>query len=241
MRSPIPRTISVTTTVIVLAIAGPAQAAGRQGDATKGAQLFRACGACRSLTPDQNMTGPSLAGVWGRKAGTLATFERYSPALKSSGIVWDGATLDKWLDSPSHFIPDNHVTFAGIPNPKQRAELIAFLKGASSGHVPAAAGGGQAGGMGGMASNLKDLKKVGADRQVRAIRLCRDSYVVTAADGKTADFWEPNLRFETDSSSRGPPAGTPVIMPAGMMGDRASVIFAAPAEISALIKPQCQP
>lgn len=234
------RTISVMTAVIALAVAGGGAAAGPQGHAQQGVRLFGACAACHSLTPDQNMTGPSLAGVWGREAGTLASFERYSPALKTSGVVWDEATLDKWLESPSRFIPDNHMTFAGIPNAQQRADVIAFLKEASSGHSPAA--GGRAGGMmGGMGSPLKDLKKLGPDRQVRAIRLCHDNYVVTTADGKTADFWEPNLRFETDSSGLGPPAGTPVIMPAGMMGDRASVIFATPAEISALINTQCQP
>ena len=70
-----------------------------------------------------------------------------------------------------------------------------------------------------------------------------DSYLhlgeLLAADGKTADFWEANLRFKTDASSTGPLAGKPVIMPAGMMGDRASVFFAAPGEISTFIKQQC--
>ena len=51
------------------------------GDAEKGAAVFRACAACHSLKPDRNMTGPSLAGFWERKAGALASFERYSPAL----------------------------------------------------------------------------------------------------------------------------------------------------------------
>jgi cytochrome c len=62
---------------------------------------------------------------------------------------------------------------------------------------------------------------------------------VTTADGQTTDFWEVNLRLKTDSSDTGPLAGKPVILPAGMMGDRASVFFATPDEISTFIKQQC--
>ena len=75
------------------------------GDATQGAKDFRACAACHSLAPDRNMTGPSLAGIWDRKAGTLASFDRYSSALKSSGVVWDAKTLDPWIANPAKLIP----------------------------------------------------------------------------------------------------------------------------------------
>ena len=211
------------------------------GDATVGAQLYRGCAACHSLTPDRNMTGPSLAGVWGRKAGSLKSFERYSPALKASDVVWDQDTLDAWLRSPARFIRGNHMTFAGIPDARQRAALIAFLKGASAGRMPSAGqGGGMGQGtMGAMSPQFTDLKKVGSDKQVTSIRICHVSYFVTTADGQTADFWEPNLRFKTDSSDTGPLAGKPVILPAGMMGDRASVFFASPDEITPFIKHQC--
>jgi hypothetical protein len=57
------------------------------GDAVRGRQNFGACAACHSLEPDRNMTGPSLANLWGRKAGGLVSFERYSDALKSSGTM----------------------------------------------------------------------------------------------------------------------------------------------------------
>ncbi|MDE2166344.1 MAG: cytochrome c family protein [Alphaproteobacteria bacterium] len=210
------------------------------GDAKQGAQLYRACAACHSLTPDRNMTGPSLAGIWGRKAGSLKSFERYSPALKASNVVWGENTLDQWLKSPAQFIPNNHMTFTGIPNARQRADLIAFLKEAGSGQPPTAEGQGGGGMMGGMAPQFHDLKKLGLDRQVRAIRICHDSYFVTTANGKTTPFWEANLRFKTDSSDTGPLRGKPVILPAGMMGDRASVFFAAPEEISQFIKHQCR-
>lgn len=65
-------------------------------DPERGAQIFGVCSACHSLRPNLNMTGPSLAGVWRRKAGGLDSFARYSPALKSSGVVWDAQSLDAW-------------------------------------------------------------------------------------------------------------------------------------------------
>lgn|SRR5574337_1310375 len=235
------RQAACSTLVIIVLLTAGARAATPMGDAKQGAQLYRACAACHSLAPDRNMTGPSLAGVWGRKAGSLQSFERYSPALKASDIEWNETTLNQWLTSPSQFVPNNYMTFAGIPDARQRADLIAFLKEAANGQMPnAARGSGMTGGMmGGMTPNFTDLKTVGPDRQVSSIRICHDSYFVTTADGKTVPFWEPNLRFKTDSSATGPLSGKPAILPAGMMGDRASVFFASPDEISSFIKHQC--
>jgi cytochrome c len=182
----------------------PAMAA---GDAERGAALFRACVACHSLRPNRNLTGPSLAGFWGRRAGSLKSFERYSPALKSSDIVWDEKSLDAWLKSTQSFVPNNRMTFQGIPETGPRADLIAFLKTASAGGTVRAV----------REAGFQDLKTLGADHQVQAIRYCRDTYHVTTADGETAEFWEANLRLKTDSSDTGPVAGKPVILPAGMM------------------------
>jgi cytochrome c len=218
--------IALLLTALMPVIAMPASAA---GNAERGAALFRACAAYHSLEPDRNMTGPSLAGLWERKAGGLKSFDRYSAALESSNIVWDENSLDAWLKSPQSLVPQNGMMFGGISDAQQRADLIGFLKAASSGHVAGAA----------TAPGFQDLKKLGADRQVQAIRYCRDTYHVTTADGDTADFWEANLRFKTDSSNAGPPPGKPTLMPAGMMGDRASVFFASPDEISTFIKHQC--
>jgi cytochrome c len=199
------------------------------GDAEKGAALFRACAACHSLTPDRNMTGPSLAGIWERKAGSLASFDRYSPALKSSDIIWDENSLDAWLKLPQSLVPQNRMIFPGISDAQQCADLLAFMKAAGTGQAAEPA----------MASGFQDLKKLGADRQVKAIRYCHATYHVTTADGQTADFWEANLRFKTDSGETGPLPGRPVMLPAGMMGDRTSVFFASPDEISSFIKHQC--
>src|SRR6266567_9112754 len=79
-----------------IAFLSPASA--QLGDAARGRQNFRACAPCHSLEPDRNMTGPSLANLWGRKAGGLSSFERYSEALKASGIIWDDRSLDGWMD-----------------------------------------------------------------------------------------------------------------------------------------------
>jgi cytochrome c len=88
----------------------------------------------------------------------------------------------------------------------------------------------------GSAPQFQNLKEVGPERQVVAIHYHQDTYKVTTADGRSADFWEANFRFKIDWSNTGPLICKPVILPTGMMGDRASVIFASPAEISALIK-----
>lgn len=83
---------------------------------------------------------------------------------------------------------------------------------------------------------LENLKAVGAERRVVTIKHRGDNFVVLTADGQSALFSEINLRFKIDSSDRGPDAGSPVILPGGMMGDRATVFCASPMEIGSLIK-----
>ncbi|WP_458760888.1 c-type cytochrome [Afipia sp. TerB] len=191
------------------------------------------------------MTGPSLADLWGRKAGGLASFERYSDALKSSGIIWGDKTLDEWLTDPQHLVPGNLMPFDGIRDAKVRGDLLAFLKEATkpgaaskqSAQMPSKGTGGMMGGMGG--GQDPNLKKIAPDRQVKTITYCHDTYRVTTADGKTRPFWERNFRFKTDSGKDGPEAGKPAMMPAGMMGDRAAVIFANPDEIGKFVRQQC--
>jgi cytochrome c len=208
-----------------------------------GASIFgRACAACHSLKPNQNMTGPSLAGVWGRKAGALQSFDRYSPALKAANVAWDAGNLNQWLKNPSRFIPHNRMTFPGIGDSQARADLIAYLKKASAaGAGPSQTAQGGNMGTGGMtgANERPNLKKLEPAEEVKAIRHCRDTYHIITSDGETHDFWEPNLRFKTDSSDVGPPIGIPALLPAGMMGDRADVIFAKPDEMGVFIKQQC--
>ncbi len=232
----------VAATVVALFAAASATAA-EDGDPSRGARVFRSCAACHSLHADKNMTGPSLAGLWDRKAGSLASFNRYSPALKSSEITWNAQTLDPWLKEPQHFIPGNRMTFAGVADDRARHDLIAFLKEATAADHPAPSSSvAQNDGMGGMmggSQTVPNLKKLDPGDRVSEIAYCSDTYRVTTGDGETHEFWERNLRFKTDSSSDGPEKNAPAILGAGMMGDRASIIFATPEEISASVKRNC--
>src|SRR6266545_2571477 len=169
-----------------------------EGSAARGAAGFGQCGACHSMEPGVHLTGPSLARVWGHRAGTVEGFSRYSEALKRAAVVWDRTTLDRWLENPQGVVPRNLMTFPGLKDARARA----------------------------------DLKALGPDRRVKAIRHCGDGYHVTTEDDRTIPFWEFNLRFKTDSSPQGPPRGRPVLLSAGMQGDRVSIVFASPEEIS---------
>ena len=215
-----------------------------EGNATRGQRVFGACAACHSLQPDQSMTGPSLAGLWNRKAGTLASFSRYSPALKSANIVWNDKTLDDWINDPQHLVPGNEMTFDGIKDARQRADLLAFLKEATQ-HGASVAQQGESmrgmGGMGGMMGGrqVPNLKHLDPENRVQAITYCKDTYTITTANGQTRRFWERNLRLKTDASGDGPEKNAPALVGAGMVGDRADVIFADPSEISAHIAAKC--
>jgi cytochrome c len=207
------------------------------GDPEAGEQVFRACAACHTLAPGEHRTGPSLAGVFGRKAGTAEGFHRYSEALGSADLVWREDTLDAFLADPRSVVPGNRMTFAGIAEPQARADLIAYLRAASAEGAQAEAP--EQGGM--MATpQLTDLRRdVGPNNRVTSIRYCGDTYTVGVERGESHPFWEFNLRFKTDSTDKGPEPGHPVLIPASMMGDRAFVIFGAPEEISGFIESKC--
>jgi cytochrome c len=211
-----------------------------QGDVGRGQRLFQNCGACHSLEPNKNLTGPSLSDVYGRKAGTLESFSRYSDALKSSGIVWDDKTLDAWIANPQAAVPGNEMTFPGIRDRQQRLDLLAFLKQATK--PGSAIAQSPHSGMGGMmmgGGKVPNLKKLDPEDLVRSVRYCKDTYEVTTSDGKKRKFWERNLRFKTDSGPDGPTNGAPALVPAGMAGDRADVIFSAPDEFAHFIQRNC--
>jgi len=109
---------------IMLAAVGLAHA---DGDADRGAKRFEECASCHTLDRTQATTlGPSLYGVFDRKAGTLADY-RYSPAMKRSGITWTPETIDKFITDPQAAVPANRMPYAGMPDAAARADLIAFL------------------------------------------------------------------------------------------------------------------
>jgi cytochrome c len=111
----------------VSAVALPALAA---GDADRGAALYQSrCTACRAL--DYNGVGPAHRGVFGRHVGRAPGYA-YSDALKSSDVVWDEQTLDRWLADPEQFIQGQRMG-VNVPSAGERADLIAYLKKASAG------------------------------------------------------------------------------------------------------------
>lgn len=231
-----------TVLAILMSCAITSQTSAADGNPARGQRAFGVCAACHSLQPKKNMTGPSLADLWNRKAGSLESFSRYSAALKSANIVWNDRTLDEWIRDPQHLIPGNQMTFAGIKEPQARADLLAFLKEATKpGGANAAQQHAPTGGMMNMtrSGDVPRLKTPDPAQRVKAITYCKDTYTITTADGRTHKFWERNLRLKTDSSDDGPEKNAPALLPAGMMGDRADVIFADPAEISAAIGAQC--
>jgi cytochrome c len=212
----------------------PTQSQSTEVDTAHGRELFgRACVACHSLQPDRSMTGPSLARIMSRKAGSLASFPRYSSALRTSGIVWDEEKLDAWIKDPKALVPGNRMVFPGIPDDQARKDVIAFLKHGSDGEKESM------GGMMDMGGDAPNLKTIAPASQVKGITYCGDTYSVTTGDGQMTQFWERNLRFKTDSGSEGPAKGTPAIVSAGMVGDRSSIIFSAPEEIGQFIRRQC--
>ena len=105
---------------------GPNSPTVATGDAAAGRQVFRKCQACHSLDAGKNILGPSLAGVMGRKAGSMEGYN-YSPAMKQANITWDPKTLDAYLADPGKTLPGNKMPFPGLKTDHDRADIIAFL------------------------------------------------------------------------------------------------------------------
>ena len=114
------------TALFVLALPLPLLSAPATGtDPTQGQRLFeRRCTGCHRL--DELRSGPRLRGVFGRAAGADPGFP-YSSALKSSGLTWNEATLDRWLTDPEALVPDTDMAFR-MSDAGERAEIIAYLK-----------------------------------------------------------------------------------------------------------------
>jgi cytochrome c len=115
--------------VAACALAASALSAHAAGDATVGQQLYQSrCAACHSM--DFNGVGPAHRGVFGRAAAQAKGFA-YSDALKSSHLTWDEPSLDRWLTDPEKVAPGQRMGF-NVPDAKDRADLIAYLKQASA-------------------------------------------------------------------------------------------------------------
>lgn len=104
---------------LLLAAGGAAGA-----DAARGEQLYPRCAACHALQYDR--VGPRHCDLIGRRAGSIAGFD-YSPAMKRSKLTWNRQNLDRFLADPVGTVPGTTMTYAGVPDPKERADLIAYL------------------------------------------------------------------------------------------------------------------
>lgn len=94
-------------------------------DTVHGAQVYARCLACHALAYDR--VGPKHCGLLGRRAGSLPGFN-YSDAMKKSRIIWDEKTLNLFLAGPLKVVPGSTMTYDGVPDPKDRSDLIAYLR-----------------------------------------------------------------------------------------------------------------
>ena len=110
--------------LLMMLLAGSALA---DGDAARGEKKFEDCAACHRLEAGANNVGPSLHGIFGRKAAEIADI-RYSPAIKRSAIFWTPETVDKFITDPQGMVPGNRMPYAGMASTANRADLIAYLQ-----------------------------------------------------------------------------------------------------------------
>jgi cytochrome c len=115
------------------ALLAPLPPAYRGADLENGQSKLALCKACHTFGQGGEAgVGPNLWGVFGRKAGGLPGFS-YSDGMKALGVVWDADRINTWITKPSAMVPGTKMTYAGIENAKDRVDLIAALKVATSG------------------------------------------------------------------------------------------------------------
>ena len=114
---------------IALAV-GSATAVAATADVAHGEEVYNRCLACHALKTDR--VGPRHCGLIGRRAGSVPGFA-YSEAMKKSKLTWDEKTLDRFLQKPLKVVPGTAMTYDGVPDAKDRRDLIAYLKQANQG------------------------------------------------------------------------------------------------------------
>ena len=115
---------------LALRLLASGSAPGVAQDQALGARQFIQCRACHSVKAGENKVGPTLHGLFNRRAGTQPGYA-YSPALRASRIVWSRATLDQFLAAPSRTVAGNKMAYSGLADASRRAALIAYLEGAT--------------------------------------------------------------------------------------------------------------
>ena len=115
--------------VLMSAVSVNATAGENSGDPQRGKYLGYTCYTCHYIGEGMvHHTGPNLYGMFSRQAGTAPGYEKYSTALKESGIRWTASQLDQWLANPRDWLPGTTMIFTGISDPRQRADLISWLE-----------------------------------------------------------------------------------------------------------------
>jgi cytochrome c len=110
---------------VLIAVCAARLWSAESGLEARGRELYeKRCGGCHSLNGIK--AGPPLQGVFGRRAASGSSFP-YSDALKKAGLVWDEATLDRWLADPEALAPDNDMAFR-MNRGEERTAIIAYLK-----------------------------------------------------------------------------------------------------------------
>jgi cytochrome c len=112
-------------TTLLLAVAACTGAQAAPASAVRGEAVYARCAACHALA--QNRVGPKHCGLFGRTSGSVPSFE-YSAAMKRAHIVWNAQTLDRFLTSPLKMVPGTAMTYDGVPDAADRADLIAYLR-----------------------------------------------------------------------------------------------------------------
>jgi len=127
-----PRSAAASLALALALLAGSlGAAAAQEGNAEEGAEVFKKCRACHDVGPGaKNKVGPILNGIIGRQAGTIEGFA-YSSANKEAGtkgLTWTEDVMFKYLENPLAFMPGTKMAFAGLKDPQDRKDVIAYLK-----------------------------------------------------------------------------------------------------------------
>ncbi len=101
--------------------------AGLTGDPQAGRRIFVRCQTCHALEEGVHKNGPSLYGIFGRDAGSVEGYGRYSDANANSGITWTHETMFEYLENPRAYIPGTHMAFPGLPREQDRVDVIAYI------------------------------------------------------------------------------------------------------------------
>jgi cytochrome c len=116
---------SARRAALLLVFAGSAATAAPAPSAARGEAIYARCAACHALA--QNRVGPKHCGLFGRTSGSVPNFG-YSAAMKDAHIVWNAQSLDRFLASPLKMVPGTAMTYDGVPDAAERADLIAYLR-----------------------------------------------------------------------------------------------------------------